>query len=51
MYYHRDWINTTLEGFMRQVDSYIHRYNRHRIKISLGGMSPLEYRQHLEIAT
>jgi len=50
MYYHRDWINTTLEDFMRQVDSYIRWYNQHRIKISLGGRSPLEYRQYLGIA-
>lgn len=29
MYYHRDWINTTLEEFMQQVDSYIRWYNQH----------------------
>ncbi|WP_337271530.1 IS3 family transposase [Oryzifoliimicrobium ureilyticus] len=49
MYYHRDWINTTLEDFMQQVDSYIRWYNQHRIKISLGGLSPLEYRRNLGI--
>ncbi|KSV64627.1 hypothetical protein N182_36425 [Sinorhizobium sp. GL2] len=30
MYYHRDWINTTLDDFMQQVDSYIRWYNQHR---------------------
>ncbi|TGQ11368.1 MAG: IS3 family transposase [Mesorhizobium sp.] len=50
MYYHRDWINTTLEDFMQQVDSYIRWYNQHRIKISLGGLSPSEYRRNLGIA-
>lgn len=50
MYYHRDWINTTLEEFMQQVDSYIRWYNQHRIKLSLGGLSPLEHRQYLGIA-
>ncbi len=50
MYYHRDWINTTLDDFMQQVDSYIRWYNQHRIKISLGGLSPAEYRRNLGIA-
>ncbi|NMF88330.1 IS3 family transposase, partial [Aromatoleum petrolei] len=31
-------------------DSYIRWYNQHRIKLSLGGLSPLEYRQFLGIA-
>lgn len=47
MYYHRSWIDTTLEDFMQQVDAYIGWYNQDRIKVSLGGLSPLEYRQHL----
>lgn len=51
MYYHRNWINTTLGEFMQQVDSYIRWYNQHRIKLSLGGLSPLEYRQFLGIAS
>ena len=51
MYYHRNWIGTTVEQFMREVDAYIRWYNQHRIKLSLGGRSPLEYRQHLRIAT
>lgn len=50
MYYHRDWINTTLDDFMQQVNSYIEWYNQHRIKISLGGLSPSEYRQNMGIA-
>lgn len=50
MYYHRNRINTTLEEFMRELDSYIRWYNQHRIKLSLGALSPLEYRQQLGIA-
>lgn len=50
MYYHRNWINTTLEQFTHQVDAYVRWYNQHRIKFSLGGLSPLEYRQYLGIA-
>ena len=50
MYYHRKWLDTTIEEFMREVDSYIRWYNEHRIKLSLGGLSPVEYRQRLGIA-
>lgn len=50
MYYHRNWINTTIEQFVQAVDVYIRWYNESRIKLSLGAMSPVEYRQHLAIA-
>lgn len=50
MYYRRNWVDTTLEEFMRQLDSYIRWYNQHRIKLSLGALSPIEYRQRLGIA-
>lgn len=50
MYYRRNWLGTTVEEFVQQLDSYIHWYNQHRIKLSLGARSPLEYRQSLEIA-
>ena len=50
MYYNRTWINTTLLDFMHQLDSYIQWYNQSRIKLSLGGISPAEYRRNLGIA-
>lgn len=50
MYYHRSWLGTTIEQFIRELHSYIRWYNASRIKLSLGGMSPLEYRRHLGIA-
>jgi transposase InsO family protein len=50
MYYNRTWINTTANDFMQQLDSYIQWYNQHRIKLSLGGISPAEYRRNLGIA-
>lgn len=50
MYYHRSWIGTTIEQFVQEVDAYIRWYNESRIKLSLGARSPVEYRQHLEIA-
>ncbi len=50
MYYNRTWINTTADNFMQQLDSYIHWYHQHHIKLSMGGISPTEYRWNLEIA-
>lgn len=51
MYYGRNWAGATLENFMCFLDRYIRWYNEERIKISLGAMSPVKYRQHLRIST
>ncbi|MFS8981610.1 IS3 family transposase [Cupriavidus necator] len=51
MYYCRDWAGTTVDGFMHELNSYIHWYNERRIKLSLQAMSPVNYRRHLGIAT
>jgi transposase InsO family protein len=37
----------TKEEFMDILDIYINWYNEKQIKISLGGMSPMEYRRNL----
>lgn len=50
LFYPRDWRATTVEQFIEVVDSYIRWYNAKRIKISLGSLSPLEYRESLGIA-
>ena len=47
MFYGRSWIGVSQNDFARELDDYINWYNRKRIKLSLGGRSPLEYRQHL----
>ena len=47
LFYPRNWQATTLEQFIEVVDSYIRWYNEKRIKISLGSLSPLEYRASL----
>lgn len=47
LFYPRNWQGTTIEQFIQVVDSYIHWYNEKRIKISLGSLSPLEYRESL----
>jgi len=45
--YPRDWRAFTVEQFVKEVDAYIRWYNEKRIKISLGALSPVEYRKSL----
>ena len=47
MFYGRSWSGVSFEQFMEKLDQYIHWYNEKRIKLSLGGMSPVEYRRSL----
>jgi len=47
MFYGKSWIDVPTEHFIKQVNSYIKWYNEKRIKISLGGMSPMEYRRSI----
>ncbi|CFQ96184.1 putative transposase [Yersinia frederiksenii] len=47
MYYGYDWTGVTLEGFMQNEGTYIGWYNVCRIKMLIGGMSPVKYWQHL----
>jgi transposase InsO family protein len=50
LFYSRDWQATTVEQFIEIVDAYIRWYNEKRIKISLGSLSPIEYRESLGLA-
>lgn len=45
--YSRDWRTVSTDQFIEVVDSYIRWYNEKRIKISLGALSPIEYRESL----
>ena len=47
MFYHRSWAGVSIEEFIAILDEYLHWYNEKRIKMSLGAMSPLEYRRNL----
>ncbi len=47
MFYGKSWINVTKEEFIKELNIYIKWYNEKRIKMSLGAMSPLEYRYSL----
>ena len=49
-FYARQRPGTTMEEFVAELDAYIRWYNETRIKMSLGGRSPVEYRQDLGIA-
>lgn len=44
-FYPRDWRALTAAQFIDEVDAYIRWYNETRIKMSLGGRSPIEYRK------
>ena len=50
MFYSYDWKGFSIEEFIAEIDNYLHWYVEKRIKISLGGMSPLNYRKSLGIA-
>ena len=50
MFYSRQWLTTTIEEFVADLDAYIRWYNEARIKSSLGFRSPAEHRRSLGIA-
>lgn len=47
MFYGRSWMGVSIDAFIGELDAYVRWYNEKRIKLSLGGMSPLEYRRSL----
>ena len=49
MFYNRNWIGVSIDQFMDILNDYLKWYNEKRIKISLGFMSPLEYRMSNEL--
>ena len=50
MFYGYAWAGASINQFIEQLDTYIHWYAKKRIKLSLGGMSPLDYRRSLGLA-
>lgn len=50
LFYPRDWKSVALAQFIEAVDDYTRWYNEKRIKISLGSISPIEYRESLGLA-
>lgn len=51
MFYNRNWSGVSIEEFCALLDDYIYWYNEKRIKMSLGGRSPLEYRRSLGLTS
>lgn len=47
MFYNRKWIGVSTKEFIQILDDYIHWYNEKRIRQSLGGHSPLDYRRKM----
>ena len=45
MFYGQSWKGVSIDEFIIILDEYIHWYSEKRIKLSLGGMSPLQYRR------
>jgi len=50
MFYGRNWDLYSIEEFIREVDKYMHWYCKDRIKSTLGGLSPLDYRRSMGVA-
>jgi len=50
MFYNRTWTGVSVEEFMEILNGYLYWYNEKRIKMSLGAMSPLEFRNSLNLA-
>lgn len=46
-FYNVDWRDVSIDEFINLLDEYLHWYSDKRIKISLGGLSPTEYRKKL----
>jgi len=51
MFYGRSWYRVPIEKFIQVLNIYINWYNEKRIKMSLSGMSPLQYRHSLGLAS
>ena len=48
-FYNKNWTNVSIEEFIKELNDYIEWYANKRIKVSLGGLSPIEYRKSLGI--
>ena len=50
MFYGEKWDKISVEEFFSIINQYMQWYRDKRIKLSLGGLSPMEYRRSLGIA-
>lgn len=49
MFYSFNWANYSIKEFIAYLNKYLDWYSQDRIKISLGGMSPINYRKNLKL--
>ena len=49
MFYGRNWSNSTLDDLIQAINKYMNWYRTSRIKSTLGGLSPLEYRKRIGV--
>lgn len=49
MFYGHNWDDYSIDEFIQEVDAYIHWYCSDRIKSTLGGLSPLDYRRSIGV--
>ena len=49
MFYGHNWDDYSIDEFIQEVDTYIHWYCSDRIKSTLGGLSPLDYRRSIGV--
>ena len=47
LFYSQSWAGVSPDDFRLELHCYINWYNHKRIKLSLGGLSPVAYRHHL----
>ena len=50
MFYGEKWDKISVEEFISIINQYMQWYRDKRIKLSLGGLSPMEHRRSLGIA-
>lgn len=49
MFYGYNWDDYSISEFIQEVDSYLNWYCKDRIKLTLGGLSPLQYRKEMGV--
>lgn len=46
MFYGRSWFGVTLDELIDRINDYMNWYREKRLKLSLGGLSPMEFRRY-----
>ena len=49
-FYNHNWADYSIDEFIPEIDSYIHRYCSDRNQSTLEGLSPLEYKRSIGVS-